>query len=163
MLNVLMDRADLTPYAPLVQADCLLVHNADDPMFSPTAAADLARLLPRQRLLIWSGERWSAEQKAGREIERFLMGDSQETRTGSFRTGVPGVLGARGSQSLTPRQAEILRHVVAGATNEEIATVLSLSNATIARHLANVYLKLGVRNRVEATNWAHQHASDSEL
>jgi DNA-binding NarL/FixJ family response regulator len=34
---------------------------------------------------------------------------------------------------------------------------LSVSEATVRRHLANIYLKLGVGSRTAAAAWAHQH------
>ena len=58
---------------------------------------------------------------------------------------------------LTARQAEILGLLAGGLSNRDIATRLSLSAGTVERHLANVYLKLGVRNRVAATRYALAH------
>jgi DNA-binding CsgD family transcriptional regulator len=55
---------------------------------------------------------------------------------------------------LTAREHEVLRLVAAGRRNSEIATQLFLSEATIERHIANIYAKLGVRNRAEATAYA---------
>jgi len=48
LLKVLLDRADLSEFAPLVRAECLILHNADDPMMPHTAAADLAREFPNR-------------------------------------------------------------------------------------------------------------------
>ena len=58
---------------------------------------------------------------------------------------------------LTPRQAEILGLVAAGRSNRDIAIRLSLSSGTVERHLANLYVKLGVHNRVAATRYALAH------
>ena len=156
-LDVLLNKADLSPFAPLVQADCLLIHNADDSLMPPASAAALARLLPRQRLLITSGDRWSRDEATQREIESFLAGEWGATGSAAPREGVERATGAGSWDTLTPREAEILAHVAAGATNDEIATALWLSRATVARHLANVFAKLNVRNRVEAANWARDH------
>jgi DNA-binding NarL/FixJ family response regulator len=52
---------------------------------------------------------------------------------------------------LTPRETEVLRHLVLGESNKEIATALSISEETVKTHVANVLSKLGVENRGQAT------------
>lgn len=58
---------------------------------------------------------------------------------------------------LTARQAEVLRLLSAGMSNKQIAAELYLSPATVERHLATVYRKLGLGGRVEATRYAVSH------
>jgi DNA-binding NarL/FixJ family response regulator len=58
------------------------------------------------------------------------------------------------AQGLTHREVEILRAIAAGKSNKEIAGELFLSPRTIERHIANIYLKIGVHNKAEATAWA---------
>jgi DNA-binding CsgD family transcriptional regulator len=58
---------------------------------------------------------------------------------------------------LTRRELEVLAAVAGGAPSKEIATRLGVGLATVHRHLANVFLKLGVRNRTEAATWAIAH------
>ena len=58
---------------------------------------------------------------------------------------------------LTPREAEVLRMVAGGSSNQQIATELVLSPRTVERHIANVYAKLGARNRADATAYALRH------
>ena len=58
---------------------------------------------------------------------------------------------------LSPREAEVLRLVATGATNRAIATQLVLSEKTVARHVSNIFTKLGVASRSAATAYAHQH------
>jgi DNA-binding CsgD family transcriptional regulator len=57
---------------------------------------------------------------------------------------------------LTAREVQVLRQVVAGRSNRDVARVLSISEATVRRHLANIYLKLGVSSRTAAAAWAHE-------
>lgn len=52
--------------------------------------------------------------------------------------------------SLTKRQAEIMRQIAAGKQNKEIARSLTISVFTVERHLVNIYAKLGVAGRAEA-------------
>lgn len=56
--------------------------------------------------------------------------------------------------SLTPREVEVLRLLVAGNLDREIATALSLSVRTVEHHVARILAKLGVRTRTAAVNAA---------
>lgn len=53
-------------------------------------------------------------------------------------------------QSLTPREREILKLMSDGLPNKTIATRLSISERTVTTHIANIYSKLHVNNRVSA-------------
>ncbi len=57
---------------------------------------------------------------------------------------------------LTPREVEVLRLVAAGRTNREIAEELYISDRTVARHLSNIFTKLGLSNRAAATAYAYE-------
>jgi DNA-binding NarL/FixJ family response regulator len=59
--------------------------------------------------------------------------------------------------SLTDREVEVLRHVVAGKTNQEIAVALGISYKTVEKHIDSIYAKLGVASRVEAAVTAVQN------
>jgi len=65
--------------------------------------------------------------------------------------------GTGGSGGLTAREREVLRLVAAGRTNREIAAELVISEHTVARHLQNMFLKLGLSSRAAATAWAYEH------
>jgi DNA-binding NarL/FixJ family response regulator len=58
---------------------------------------------------------------------------------------------------LTGREAEVLRLVTSGASNREVGERLWISEATVRRHLANIFRKLGVGSRTAASAWAHEH------
>ncbi|MGZ5388550.1 MAG: LuxR C-terminal-related transcriptional regulator [Aeromicrobium sp.] len=69
---------------------------------------------------------------------------------------------ARGDSSmpeggLTTREIEVLRLVASGRTNRAIAADLFLSEKTVARHLSNIFTKLGLPSRAAATAYAYQH------
>lgn len=57
--------------------------------------------------------------------------------------------------SLTSRELEVLQLVASGATNGEIARKLWVTEKTVKFHLSNVYRKLQVGNRTEASHYAH--------
>lgn len=58
---------------------------------------------------------------------------------------------------LTPREVEVLRHMVVGLNNTEIAEVLFIETSTVKTHVSNILLKLGVSNRVKAVRFAIEH------
>jgi DNA-binding NarL/FixJ family response regulator len=55
---------------------------------------------------------------------------------------------------LTRRELEILRLVAEGHTNSQLARMLWVTEQTVKFHLSNVYRKLSVSNRTEASRWA---------
>jgi len=59
--------------------------------------------------------------------------------------------------SLSEREAQLLRLLAAGKTNRAIADELFISEKTVARHVSNIFDKLGVSSRSAATAWAFQH------
>lgn len=59
---------------------------------------------------------------------------------------------------LTARELEVLRLVAAGRTNRAIAKELVISEKTVARHVANIFVKLDVSSRSAATAYAYEHA-----
>jgi DNA-binding CsgD family transcriptional regulator len=58
---------------------------------------------------------------------------------------------------LTGREVEVLRLVAAGKTNRAIADQLGISEKTVARHVSNIFTKLGLSTRAAATAYAYQH------
>ena len=77
-----------------------------------------------------------------------------------LRRAAPEAGGAPGG--LTPRETDVLRLVATGRTNAQAAAELFVSEHTVRNHLANVYAKLDVRNRAEATAWAWRTGLVSE-
>jgi DNA-binding CsgD family transcriptional regulator len=60
-------------------------------------------------------------------------------------------------RGLTAREAQVLRLVAAGKSNRDIAAELVISEHTVARHLQNMFVKLGVSSRSAATAFAFEH------
>lgn len=68
---------------------------------------------------------------------------------------------SRTQGGLTPREAEVIHWVAAGKSDKDVAEILNITAATVGKHLERIYPKLGVENRVAASNvWQHAHAND---
>ena len=59
--------------------------------------------------------------------------------------------------TLTRRERQILRLVMQGMSNTDVAKTLWVTEPTVKFHLSNIYRKLGVSNRAEAARWAREH------
>jgi DNA-binding CsgD family transcriptional regulator len=58
---------------------------------------------------------------------------------------------------LTRRELQVLRLVAEGKINRDVARELSISEKTVARHVSNIFVKLGLTSRAAATAYAYQH------
>jgi DNA-binding CsgD family transcriptional regulator len=93
-----------------------------------------------------------------REGERIPVGSSSVALTrGRSVVGVFGILWptrppapAVRSAQLTPRQAEVLRHLAAGASTAQIASALGLSSETVRNHVRGALRALGEHSRLGA-------------
>ena len=62
----------------------------------------------------------------------------------------------RSEKSLTPRELEVLRCIVAGNSNKEICASLNLSSSTVKSHLDKIFRKLDAQDRTQAATAAVQ-------
>jgi LuxR family transcriptional regulator of csgAB operon len=100
---------------------------------------DPLNLLARGVQAILSGELWLS-----REImTRWLLQESRQQGRGK-----------RKASNLTKREAEILAQVAVGDSNQEIADKLNISPHTVRTHIYNIFKKIKVSNRLQATFWA---------
>jgi two-component system, NarL family, response regulator DevR len=65
--------------------------------------------------------------------------------------------GSDPSWGLTRRELEILRLMAEGHSNTDLAKMLWVTEKTVKFHLSNIYRKLGVSNRTQASRWAQLH------
>jgi DNA-binding NarL/FixJ family response regulator len=64
--------------------------------------------------------------------------------------------------SLTAREVTMLKALARGLSNHAISREFWVTEQTVKFHLTNIYRKLGVRNRTEATRYAYQHGLTEE-
>jgi ATP/maltotriose-dependent transcriptional regulator MalT len=122
----------------------------------------------RVRLMLSStyealGDRSSAdlETDAAEQVFRSL-GATSELRALEERRR-SGARGERPTHGLTERELEILALVSAGQTNRGIAEALTISEKTVARHLTNIYGKIGVSSRTEAARYAFEQGLSGDV
>ena len=112
------------------------------PLFEAGAAAAVSKATPPQALAT-------------------LIRETIDGRVLHLYKPVGPVGGAKGKSAsterslLSARELEVLRLLAAGSTNGEIARKLWVTEQTVKFHLSNVYRKLGVANRTEASHFAH--------
>jgi DNA-binding NarL/FixJ family response regulator len=61
------------------------------------------------------------------------------------------------TRALTPREIEVLRLAAEGHSNADVAGLLWVTEQTVKFHLSNIYKKLEISNRTEASRWAQIH------
>jgi DNA-binding NarL/FixJ family response regulator len=136
--GVLEQAAQLSPGTRVV---VLTMH--DDPdlvrsLVEAGAAAYLLKSAGRNELV-------AAINAASRADGTVLLAVSRPTAVGLGRGPMHSSAGG-----LSPREFEILSLVAEAKSNRDIARALFISEATVKRHLANVYSKLGASSRMEA-------------
>ncbi len=94
--------------------------------------------------VVAAGEAVLAPAVTRRLIERFTRRDQ-------------GADGAAATRGLTARERDVLRLVASGMSNVEIAQELRVSRETVKTHVSRVLVKLGLRDRIQAVVYAHQH------
>lgn len=105
-------------------------------------------------------EAWFAERQLDRLVRRArtLLGETGAPvpRRGRDESEVPSSLRALG---VTSREVDVLKLVMTGCTNKEIASQLFLSPKTVERHMTSLFGRLGVRNRRELATVGVAHLS----
>ena len=137
-----MDARDALPQ---VRAPTLVLHNRDDGAVPLSAGQEIAALVPGAQLRVLEGnEHDPFIRDSGSVVESIL----------AFVTGrAPPAAAASQTAAqvaLTPRERQVLRLIAGGAANKQIATALGVAEATVERHVTNLYRKLGAGGRADA-------------
>ena len=80
------------------------------------------------------------------------LGATPDLERAAQLMGLPRTAGA-----LSPRENEVLTLVAAGKTNRAIAGELFISEKTVARHVSNIFMKLQLSSRAQATAYAYKN------
>ncbi|HZS16208.1 MAG TPA: alpha/beta fold hydrolase [Candidatus Dormibacteraeota bacterium] len=129
MLRAVRD-VDLREMLPHIAVPTLVLHRRDDRVVALHAARDLASRIAGARLEVLDGAEHLPH-----------AGDTASVSAAIARFLSPAV------HPLTRREIDVLRQIGEGLTNQEAGAELGVSEATVARHLANVYAKLDVATR----------------
>jgi non-specific serine/threonine protein kinase len=96
---------------------------------------------------------YALEEGSGRSV---VVDDKHAPRTGRAATRMAEPVRVHPDR-LTAREVEVLRLLAHGQSNRQIAEELVVSVYTVARHLVNIYAKIGARGRADATAYALRH------
>lgn len=139
---------DVGPLLASVTTPALVLHRRHDTLIAFAFGEYLACHLPNAELIALEGEYhlpYFGDAVAVTDaIDRFLPTGEAECPPAAT--------------ALTAREREVLRLLAEGLPNRDIAQRLVVSDKTVARHLANIYLKLGVTTRAAAAAYAIRHA-----
>lgn len=131
----------------------LTVHEDDERLFA-TIRSGVKGYLPKNISMsdlvsylrgIERGEAAITPKIATRIFGEFAQTDPVRKRSGAS------------AETLTTRELEVLRVLETGASNQEIAARLTISEQTVKNHVSNILSKLKVRNRYEAADFARRH------
>jgi pimeloyl-ACP methyl ester carboxylesterase/DNA-binding CsgD family transcriptional regulator len=140
---------DFARSPPVVQAPVLFLHAEDDPLFPLAGAQALASAQPNATMYVLPG---AAPITPFTDLNAvalalvFLVGE----------TAVAAGAAHLGPDILSRREAEVLRLIAVGMTNDEIARQLVISASTVSHHVSRILAKTGAGNRTEAAVLAHR-------
>lgn len=141
---VLLARGRPAAAVPVLREARRLWHRVEAPYDVARIRADLGAALAAL------GDRDSADREERAAIEAFeQLGAHRDLARLRARHRT-----RREPDQLSPRELEIVAAIAEGETNRVAAGRLHISERTVARHLANVYLKAGVSSRTAAVAWA---------
>jgi DNA-binding CsgD family transcriptional regulator/pimeloyl-ACP methyl ester carboxylesterase len=137
--------SDVSTILDQLRVPTLVLHQRDFGPLPSEHAVKLAACIPNARLVLLEGSSLHGD------LEQFL------TVVEDFVDGLPGRHTAPPSDNLSAREAEVLRLLAAGRSNQQIADELVISLNTVRRHVSNIFDKTGAANRAQATAYAHRH------
>ena len=148
LLGALKQHGEITPATAAMQTSLTVGE-----------ASDMLEALARRGHLCPHAENGVIAYTLGERDRQALPGSVPEVRPqAEHREAAPGHPGASAQldEPLSERELEVLSLLASGKTNSEVAGDLFVSVGTIKSHTANIYRKLGVRNRAGALTRARE-------
>ncbi len=127
-----------------------------DELDAPYDAARVRVLIGRACRELGDDDTADMEFEAARSTFRKLGAEPDLERLRALTRGAASV-GSGPEHGLTRRELEVLSQVATGRTNRAIAGELFISERTVERHVSNIFRKLSVSSRAEATAYAYEH------
>jgi DNA-binding CsgD family transcriptional regulator/pimeloyl-ACP methyl ester carboxylesterase len=145
--------SDLQEELPRLRVPTLVLHPRGHLQIPTSESLRVASLVPDARFVQIDGQYAHGDASSGlAAIDSFLSEIQQRPAGGTADGDVVGL-----AAGLSVREIEVLRLVVAGKSNQQIADELVISLNTVRRHVSNVFDKTGVANRTEAAVYARDH------
>jgi two-component system, NarL family, nitrate/nitrite response regulator NarL len=99
----------------------------------------------------------SASEILVRSIRRVAGGEYWIDRSTLADWGKQSQQRSPAISTLTDRERQVMREIVGGASNKDIASALSITEDTVKRHLTHIFDKIGVSSRLELALYAVEH------
>ena len=102
---------------------------------------------------IINGELWFSRQAMSRAVKNSF----RLKRVANDKANYHNALAIECDVVLTPKEQKVLKLLITGAKNTEIADKLFISHHTVKTHVYNIFRKTESRNRVEVIAWVNKH------
>jgi DNA-binding NarL/FixJ family response regulator len=146
-------RIDVTANAAAVRCPVLVLHRMGASSIPLSASEAMEAALPDGQIEHIDGSSANLfaqyPEEVARRIAGFVHDPAAPPSTPPRRLAGLGAVGG-----LSPREMEVRQRIAAGESNGEIARHLHVSINTVERHVTNLYRKIDVRSRAEATAFA---------
>jgi ATP/maltotriose-dependent transcriptional regulator MalT len=130
-----------------LRTEVLVLHPREYALMGGVEQSIKKAQLCRGRLVVIDGtDVWGDADQGIRAVTAFLAALEPQPLTHPERT-----------DRLSDRETQVLRLVAEGKTNQQISDELVISAHTVGRHMSNIFDKIGVANRAQATAYAKDH------
>ena len=142
-----MSGVDCSPLLPTIRVPTLVIHPRRFPLFDQTLTQQIAAAIPDARFVLTEGESLAPMRTDLPQVVDAIRDIVLANSLHSVDAEAPPL-------GLSDREIEVLRQLSAGKSNQEVAEYFVLSRRTVERHVLNIYAKINVNNRSQATAFA---------